>query len=808
MILIKCKKNLYRFILISIITESLYLRLFLFKTIRTTTRLQKKKEQMLIRDIAKTDKIETVNRYAKNEHEERIKNTYIENEPNIFVTKQDYRYQMHNEKNSDMCAFGSMICIVCYDIESDFHHISLNDLTHSLCKDHIKQYMACAETVRNMKYDLDINFFGVTSNNNEKYSGDMPQRISTKIDDNNTHKYITPSNIAIIKSPGVNAELSTKTFRLLKDNALIQKLNNNEIKCEFCYKSIRSKKRAICKNHTKNIYRTFRGARKLLSHNIKRNNIEKIELRANLMEIKLNSLKINSNNFTNIIKGCFDESQLTIFQSQLIAYKNNLTLESDKYILLNAVLSANLSLKSDPYYIWKKMNAPIINCLDFYNIQTNVCLILSFMINIERNTVYRLFDFEYIKLLNLCSFSYNKYQISINNYNKSILESKGVNGKTNIEIAQTTILVSIYSNFYKNTTDENYKSCLFYVEKILENFRNFKVDIVFQFEELFKQATVTKRVVNLPPCTIDVLILKKMFLGVLGHAKNDILLIFPEIDVICDYINKNSFERFKSLHNNNLYTYLYVLNALSNVVYHEWFKIYFINEEKTKSLSYMHYIIYLASEFSNIKFEIFKLISYCMLPFIPDEFYTYYAQTRILERFYLSVCNSQFLSRNRHSFNAIHYVGRFNILTRFLFSSKINFKEILKCQMFLPDTELVILFLFKSCKLEEFCRFLSTENKSLLMFELLQEFFSIYDAKCDKNKAKDEYEKGETASKFPSIVKDSMCINIKKIMISNKVIKTVEVSSFNIKKILLFLLEFEECWLGKGYVKSSSIQKK
>ncbi|KAM0687990.1 hypothetical protein COBT_000758 [Conglomerata obtusa] len=785
----KQKKIHYVLILLSCLKKYLCSEASQLNSSYTTKRLQKntRKQIIIYRDINN----------AHNEYlEDKIKQNAIEEEK----LHQD---SLKRPKNNSECIIYDSKDVTrtsCSDLECSCKNTRCKNLKSLSCEDHKKRRLNNTNPTQTPHECLHSDLSGFARNKVREICNEVPESTSTSIN-NNLDKNQKSSNIATLSLPEVEFEQYINALQTLINKRKKKKSLDIGIQCETCFTAFKLRKKSTCNEHLVIIEKTFNGAEKLIYVNYRENSIKKVENQENMIKNKIVFLKLKCDSMAKKFFSCFDLEQRLMLESLIIEFKNNSDVDPNGLSLMTTVIHQNYEIDSDPFYIWKTHNLPLQNCLHYYNIQTNSNSILKLLIETERETINRLFDVEYIALLELRFESLVQYQEVIVHYTKKKLTYKNSKCHISVGLVQSNLFSCIYTLYYNGTHDTNYETFIIYRNRVIKLTESFKLNSDFEFDDFLMKATVEKEVFNLPTCSVELSEIKNILIGVLKHAKNDILLIFPEIDIICDYLSKTKIYRFMFLKNDQLYTYLHMLYVLSVFVQYEWCKVYFLEDLCTINLTLKQHVMRLASTFSKNKFEIFKLISFCILPFITDELYTFYAQTRILERFYLCVYNSEFIKAKNHNFNAIFYVGRFNIIARFLFISGYNIKGVFTSHKFLPDTETVLFFLLNCGKLSDFCRFLTVTYKYNLMIGLFQRYFSIYTYQYNYFRTIDEIKNNENDSESPCIATDPSNINIKRFKSSEDIINTIDLLSPDVDNILNFLLEFEGCWINKGYKK-------
>ncbi|KAM0687989.1 hypothetical protein COBT_000757, partial [Conglomerata obtusa] len=521
---------------------------------------------------------------------------------------------------------------------------------------------------------------------------------------------------------------------------------------------------------------------------------EKKIIQPNRLTTRVNFLKKHGDNIKETYLSCFNQDQLHLFNNLFLTYINGEDyLESD----LNAIaeiLKTNLALKSDSYYKWKTNNGISFECLKFYNMQVNCDSLLRIIIENEKNTIYKLTDKEYIKYIDLYSGASESYKTFVDNYEES-LERNFIFFNANGQIHVPSVLYIPIELFNIKNYTNNDKSIDLFIDRVITDYENFKFNIYFKFEYLYEHTEYMYRIPSEFEPFIEASILKRVLIDVLKNVEQDFKYIFPEIDIIHNYLLESNFHRSDNVNGKTLYTYFVMLNILLNIVKYDWHNLYLKSEEKFKDEKLHNYILRLAVSFSAIKYEIFKLLSYCLLLFIDDNSYKDYAQIRIVECFFLKKENFQNKIEKNTKFNAIYHVGKYNVIIRLLLFDKFNMKSIFSNRKLIPDNELVINFLLNSFKMSEFLKISNSEKDSLIVFKSIERYFYIYTRQYNYFKTINEKKDNSMDSNFLWIETDPKNAYIKRFKTIDNITKTVYLYALNVSKILTFIFEFEGCQL-------------
>ncbi|KAM0688134.1 hypothetical protein COBT_000615 [Conglomerata obtusa] len=463
-------------------------------------------------------------------------------------------------------------------------------------------------------------------------------------------------------------------------------------------------------------------------------------IQKNLSFINVSDTNLVCLNYEKIFKESLSDIQHKPFLEEFNKFKlgqDFLDAKVEKILLL---LKKTPILYRDPFYVWKIYHTIDINIMQFYYVQTCGDEIYNIINNYEKIVIAKLFDENYIKGICTDKIALTQTKIWINRYINLILTktiNSNKNNYLNIEITKT--------DFFKNKMQEfindlNASSLKFekkeyneYYESIFESLDGIKILDSFQFDSLYKIASTEATKISNPLLEIEFLCLKSFLLDILRNCGESFLLFFPEIVVIVDYLEKSSVFQFQLLNNTKHYKILFMLKVLSDIVQYDWYDIYKAKRNVKYNIENIDYFYIKSAYFSLIKYEITKLLSYCLICFIPEERYKYYAETRILEQFYL-YSGTTIPYNNLPNRTDIYYrVGKFNVIARLLFIYETEPCNLVKRVLSISKNESIFAFLINSFTRTAFLTILKVGNNQQTVYMCLKYLDAIKTKKNSLN---------------------------------------------------------------------------
>ncbi|KAM0688254.1 hypothetical protein COBT_000492 [Conglomerata obtusa] len=404
----------------------------------------------------------------------------------------------------------------------------------------------------------------------------------------------------------------------------------------------------------------------------------------------------------------FDAEQLRSFYLEFDKYSNDQSLSSEEIEKFDYLLKCNGNLNKDPFYRWKTFNTPTKDNMLFYYIQFQPNNYLDIMNRNENFTIQSLYCKEYIMRTPFFKDQRKKIDKIINYYNCMLIENSYIFDENNIEsfIINKKNISDIFKEFFSDEITFNQSILLDFANTVTIYLKNNKIYENFFFDLLFRHANILAVQTMSRPCSMETFVLKKIMTKIFESAILDFHLFFPEIHALIHFMQGTNFFRSKCLHNQELYVYVFMLSVLTDIIQCELYKIYTINISKIKPDKEYDYILKQASSFSGLKFEICKIISYCLLPYITNETYENYAQIRILERFCLCAHKKIPFRNPNPKFDSLFYVSKFNFYVRFIFNPNNSSKLLFFNQADVPNEEKMMYCILNNHKISYFSEYI------------------------------------------------------------------------------------------------------
>ncbi|KAM0688515.1 hypothetical protein COBT_000225 [Conglomerata obtusa] len=419
----------------------------------------------------------------------------------------------------------------------------------------------------------------------------------------------------------------------------------------------------------------------------------------------------------------------TSFLKEYNKYKNGEEIQSQTKKNLFNLFNNSPFLYYDPFYIWKTYHTINLDILLFYYIQCSDDKILN-IINIqEKMVIGKFFDIYYVKVIAPNYDDTSAFAHTISDYINCIINKTLNSNDSNYTkkiIPKTNIFTNACYNFVEkyNIPTLNITNFIYYFEQINEDINNYIIDDTFQFDMLFKIASIKASQIDFEDFQLKLIDLKIILIECLENASKDFLLFFPEIEVLIDYIKAFVPPDVEILENKELFTYLYMLRILTDFACYTWYDIY--TNERTID-HYLHeneYISLHSAFFSLIKYEISKFISYCIIRFVSIRRYKLYAHIRILEKIFLCGYAQNPFKFRQWNYSADFHFGKFNFLIRFIFIRELDPMVILNSKYVSPG-EVITFYCFEVHTKKDFLGFFTCKTKHLYAKLFLQRYVEI-----------------------------------------------------------------------------------
>ncbi|KAM0685697.1 hypothetical protein COBT_003089 [Conglomerata obtusa] len=477
--------------------------------------------------------------------------------------------------------------------------------------------------------------------------------------------------------------------------------------------------------------------------------------------------------------------------------KKNQIIDTDDLKVLNEIFSNDVALIWDPFYAWKNLHSVNLGNLLFDCNQRSDDKIYKKINNYEKIVIGKLLNKDYINIFTtykevIChandiieSFIYYK--------NKEITNSVVI-AASNIAITKSRNFLDACKNYLKEVerrseiVDFEFIRYYTYVSDILTKsvvYTNFAFDSLFSVARSFFMKS------QLKSCTIQLIYLKNILVECLDDASIDFITFFPEVDVLIDYLKKNTEYDLYVLKNQCLYTFLFMANVLADIAKYKWHDVY-SNPDIDENDSI--YSIYKCSAFFSIKkYEIFRVISYCIIPFVDTQRYNYYVQARTHEKLSLYIDTTKPFSLKSTRFNAFFVIASFNFIARFLFLYDINLKDIFTCSTKNSDSELINLFLLHSFKKSVFINILISNLIKTNVVGIMKSFINTIKKKDQYQEFISQVEKLEVQN-YQYLINKNVTFKCKLTASKHKDLLSNEINKLKstIKNVIIELLNVEK----------------
>ncbi|KAM0688336.1 hypothetical protein COBT_000405 [Conglomerata obtusa] len=396
---------------------------------------------------------------------------------------------------------------------------------------------------------------------------------------------------------------------------------------------------------------------------------------------------------------------------------------------LNEIFKASKILKNDPYYIWKAYYAVNLGNLLFDYIQRSDDEIMKIMNENEKMIIGKILNKNYAKffLKNINALKYAKDMIErFIKYNDYARANSNVLRDTKKVIPNSNIFLTACKKFMREKKSEltvNDHVFICYYEHVYSYLNKYILYTDFVFDSLFGTSSINFRNLQLQPCKIKLIYLKNILIECLQNSSEDFRSFFPEVEVLIDYLKKNVEYDLYVLDNNCLYTFLFMMHVLANIAKYQWYDNY-----TNQTLNFVYYVGRIrkcSSYFSIKKFEIFKVISYCIIPFVETKRYNLYAQTHIIEKLTFYVYTNNPFRHDKERFNIFFNISKFNIIARNLFIYELNPINLLAEFRDVPETDKVIIFIMRAFKKSEFTCLLTAKSNLHSVLTFMQNYAKI-----------------------------------------------------------------------------------
>ncbi|KAM0687736.1 hypothetical protein COBT_001019 [Conglomerata obtusa] len=435
-------------------------------------------------------------------------------------------------------------------------------------------------------------------------------------------------------------------------------------------------------------------------------------------------------NIKDLIKNSFNDIQTNNFELELQKYKHGEKLNEEETKKINYLVKKNVGLNSDPFYLWKTFFSANEDVLLFYYIQFHDDRFVRVITQNENFTIQSLYTKNHFLGKILAQWKLENIYNIIQSFNHMIAKRSYINynvsnKQVNLKNSVMHLYLDIIRHKVNHENDENLPSILICINHVIEIIRSIKIDTNFSFDPLIRTIYLKAAKKEITSCVIKTTTLKNFVIECFNGASLDFHLLYPEIKVLLYYLKNTTFYRILEIRDHELYVYISFLSILAGIANFKWYDIYICKSPETSHLIRNCNIVKNASAFSEIKYEIFKVISYCILPYLTDEIYTNYAQTRILERFCLCRYNQDLVKQPSHFSNSVYNVGIFNIIARFIFIPDLSTNNFLLNDPMFPANEKILFFVFRNPTLSCFAEFFKPESRKQNFIKAITQYYII-----------------------------------------------------------------------------------
>ncbi|KAM0686696.1 hypothetical protein COBT_002077, partial [Conglomerata obtusa] len=386
----------------------------------------------------------------------------------------------------------------------------------------------------------------------------------------------------------------------------------------------------------------------------------------------------------------------------------------------------------NPLYIWYTLFASEEDKNCFLQVENHSDHLLFVFIRFEQKIINCLFDQENLKqIMYIISFSKAKEHVdAFFEMSKNKTNIINAMNRQNCEIANKVDLINACDYYMrlpnKNSEfNEEIKNLFTIVSK---NLRNITICKYFKFVNLQITANVQIGTDTFLPYKVQSSCYKGFLIACLNDAKTSFKNIFPEIIGLIDYLEKSVTTEINEFNYKEVYVYIFNLLVLKKFSEISWDDIY-KNQPNDKFLRNENTCIFEQSRnFSIIKYEIFKVLLYCIAPFITKERYETCALVRILENFVLCIL----VKPNTQRYNkkdSVFYVGKFNFIARFIFLIDCDCRHLFIRRTNSCNLINIIHFVFSNLKMSCMKVSLTTLAKSKIFLKFLRCYAKILEEK-------------------------------------------------------------------------------